>query len=253
MTEPNTAFRAVRRSLLMSQDELARAIREAGQRAGEPNGCTKRLVQRWEAGSVATPRGIYARALEMVTGQPVENLGFTPADEKYGIDRHEAMNTGGPWIPAPDPRASQGPLTGIWRSRYEFTSSGRGGKTYASVHYAVVIQHGAKLQLRSLPESAPSRLMMDLRANGQAVTGTWTEETNPGGYYQGSVYEGAIQMLLDPTGHRMSGKWVGFGRDFDLNTGPWTLELVSADTGPEAMRRYNRPADEPDTVEIQAG
>jgi hypothetical protein len=22
----------------------------------------------------------------------------------------------------------------------------------------------------------------------------------------------------------MTGKWVGFGRDFDLHTGPWTLE-----------------------------
>jgi hypothetical protein len=50
-------------------------------------------------------------------------------------------------------------------------------------------------------------------------------------------------MLLEPTGHRMSGKWVGFGRDFDLNTGPWTLELVTADTGPEALAEYNRPAE----------
>jgi hypothetical protein len=26
---------------------------------------------------------------------------------------------------------------------------------------------------------------MDLTANGQVLTGTWTEETNPAGYYQG--------------------------------------------------------------------
>jgi hypothetical protein len=38
----------------------------------------------------------------------------------------------------------------------------------------------------------------------------------------------------------MTGKWVGFGRDFDLNTGPWTLELVSSDVGKDAMARYNR-------------
>src|SRR5256885_2025421 len=82
-------------------------------------------------------------------------------------------------------------------------------------------------QARSLPEPAPSGLVMDLTANGQVLTGTWTEETNPEGYYQGAVYHGAIQLLLEPTGRRMAGKWVGFGRDFDLNTGPWTLELVS--------------------------
>ena len=35
-------------------------------------------------------------------------------------------------------------------------------------------------------------------------------ETNPEGYYAGAVYHGAIQLLLEPTGHRMVGKsgWV---------------------------------------------
>jgi hypothetical protein len=70
---------------------------------------------------------------------------------------------------------------------------------------------------------------------------TWSERTNPGGYYQGSVYHGAIQFLFDPTGHRLRGQWVGYGRDFDLNTGPWTLEFVSSDTAEETIEQYNRP------------
>jgi hypothetical protein len=41
----------------------------------------------------------------------------------------------------------------------------------------------------------------------------------------------------------MRGQWVGYGRDFDLNTGPWTLELVSSDTSKEAIERYNRPTE----------
>ena len=238
MGEPNTALRAVRQSMRMSQDEMARAIRQAGERAGEPNTCTKRLIQRWEAGLVTMPHGAYARALEYVTGQPVENLGFRPADETYGLDRGQVMDTGGgAWIPLEDPKA-KGPLTGIWLSRYEYASSSRGG-TFADEHYVVVIQHGARLQVRSVPASA-SRLMMDLTANGQVITGTWTEQTSPAGYYQGGVYHGAIQLLLDPTGHRMTGKWVGFGRDFDLNDGPWTLELVTSDTGKAALERYNK-------------
>jgi transcriptional regulator with XRE-family HTH domain len=248
MSEPNTSLRAVRQSMRLSQDELARAVREAGQRAGEPNGCTKRLVQRWEAGSVTTPRGAYVRALEYVTGQPVENLGFKPADERYGLDRDRAMDVGGgSWIPLEDPKA-KGPLTGIWLSRYEYVSSSRDDATFAGLHYVVIIHHGARLQVRSVPASA-SRLMMDLTANGAVLTGTWTEQTRPDGYYQGSVYHGAIQFLLDPTGHRMTGKWVGFGRDFDLNTGPWSLQLVSSDTGKEAMRRYNANP-EPASTEV---
>jgi hypothetical protein len=30
----------------------------------------------------------------------------------------------------------------------------------------------------------------------------------------------------------MNGQWLGYGRDFDINDGPWTLELVTADTSP---------------------
>ena len=32
------------------------------------------------------------------------------------------------------------------------------------------------------------------------------------GSYAGGVYFGAIQMLAEPTGRRMAGKWTGFGR-----------------------------------------
>jgi hypothetical protein len=186
------------------------------------------VVARWEDGDGVPPGDVLLAAA-------------AAADERYGLDRDQAMGTdGGPWIPLPDPKAAQGPLTGIWRSTYEYVSSGRGGKSFSSEHYLVLIQYGTKLQARSLPESATSRLAMDLTVNGQVVTGAWTEQTEPDGYYQGAVYHGAIQMLLEPTGRKMTGKWVGFGRDFDVNTGAWRLELVSSDTGREAMERFNR-------------
>src|SRR5580704_8535706 len=93
--EPNEALRSVRQSLLMSQGEFALAIRAAGERAGEPNDCTKRLVQRWEAGYVAgLPRGNYARALEAVTGQPIENLGFA-AEDRPAVNRRQALGMAG--------------------------------------------------------------------------------------------------------------------------------------------------------------
>ncbi len=242
MMAPNTALRQARLALRLSQDEMAVAIRDAGQRLGTPNGCTKRLVQRWEAGEVTLPRAVYVRALEYVTGKPVASLGFDSAAERYGLDPDEVLTTGsGPWIPVADPKAQPGPLTGIWLSSYDYESTGRGA-TFTSRHYVAVVQHGTRLQVRSMPGSR-SRLLMDLTANGQVLTGTSTEETNPVGYYQGAVYHGAIQFLLQPTGRKMTGKWVGFGRDFDLNTGPWSLELVTSDVTGEAMREYSRPAD----------
>ena len=45
----------------------------------------------------------------------------------------------------------------------------------------------------------------------------------------------------DPTGHRLTGQWVGFGRDFDVNVGPWKLELLTTDTTPAAQTTYNQP------------
>lgn len=73
---PNLTLRAIRHELNLSQDELAARIRQAGRRAGEPNDCTKRHVQRWESGQSAAPRPIYRRALESVTGRRYAELGF---------------------------------------------------------------------------------------------------------------------------------------------------------------------------------
>jgi hypothetical protein len=142
--------------------------------------------------------------------------------------------------------AARGPLTGIWRSSYSYVSSSRGDQTFTSSHYVMVIQRGSRMQVRSLPGTAAGRVMMDLTVDGHVVTGTWTEETDPDGYYKASVYSGAIHMLLDPTGHRMKGKWLGFNRDGGVSDGPWVLDLVSADTGKAAMDQYSRPVEPAD-------
>jgi hypothetical protein len=196
------------------------------------------------------PRGAYARALEAVTGQPIENLGF--GDE--GTTRRQALGMAGvagvaaaaTWMPEAKAKGARGPLTGIWRSAYSYVSSSRGNKTFTSEHYVMVIQHGSRLQVRSLPKTATGRVMMDLTIDGQVITGTWTEETDAEGYYKSSVYSGAIHLLLDHTGHRMKGKWLGFNRDGGISDGPWVLDLVSADTSKTAAEQYNRPVESVD-------
>ncbi|MER5312888.1 XRE family transcriptional regulator [Streptomyces sp. NPDC002773] len=252
MNTPNPTLRAVRMGMLMSQDDFARAIRDAGQRAGHPNDATKRLVQRWEAGDVAAPRPLYARALETVTGLPIASLGFTGIvptarvgdDGRGGHDVQASVEGVAPPMAAagtqPDARAS---YSGVWLSRYEYYSSGR-DTTYVCQHHVVVLQHGNRLTVRSLPSASTnpdSPLTMDLTADGSVVTGTWVEQTATDGYYRGARYHGAVQLLVEPTGRRMAGKWVGFGKDMDINTGPWELVFRDASTTQATLARYNRP------------
>ncbi|MFI7896448.1 helix-turn-helix domain-containing protein [Streptomyces sp. CACIS-1.16CA] len=45
--------------------------------------------------------------------------------------------------------------------------------------------------------------------------------------------------LIEPTGRRMAGKWVGFGKDFDVNSGPWELRLLDRSTERASIERYS--------------
>jgi hypothetical protein len=61
-------LRCVRLGCDLTQSEFAALIRQAGEELGEPNSCTKRLVQKWEADDHATCRPHYHRALHHATG-----------------------------------------------------------------------------------------------------------------------------------------------------------------------------------------
>jgi len=238
----NTALREARQRARLSQYDLARRIREEGFAGGDPNGCTRTMVQRWESGKVR-PQPRYLMALEGVLGQPAENLGFTgPAATADGT---RALADAGldAELPLPEPAASYGPLTGIWLSEYEFESSSR-RKTFRNRHHVLLLQRGARLMVRSLPASS-SRLSLSLSVNGQVVTGTWTEATAADGFYRGAVYFGSLQMLLEAGDRRMAGKWVGFGKDGEVNTGFWGLELITSSVAPESIREHDKRFEPP--------
>ena len=235
---------------MLSQDDFAAALRDAGERAGYPLEASKRLVQRWESGAIAVPSPRYARALEAVTGMPIDALGFSsPAmarvadDGAGGHDVHPSTVGVAAPVPGPTPAASpRANYSGVWLSRYEYFSSGR-DSSFIGMHYVVVLQHGNRLTVRSLPEASSnpdSPLTMDLTVDGSVVTGTWVEQTATDGYYRGARYHGAIQMLVEPTGTRMAGKWVGFGKEMDINTGPWELRLEDASTNQKTIGKYSR-------------
>lgn len=116
-------------------------------------------------------------------------------------------------------------LSGIWHSRYLYFSSGRTGE-FEGQHYVVIRQQDGELSGQSLPHTMESELRLDLSLSGMVATGSWTEHTSPGGYYRGAVYHGTLQLLVDPMGRSMSGKWLGFGKNFKINSGEWELTWV---------------------------
>lgn len=116
-------------------------------------------------------------------------------------------------------------LVGYWQSRYTYHSSGREGE-FTGEHLVFLHRSKQFLILESVPKKSKSYLLVRLVINDQSVTGTWEEETDPDGYYKGAIYNGAIQLVFADGGKRMSGKWVGFGKDGAVNTGPWEFTFV---------------------------
>ncbi|WP_406637616.1 helix-turn-helix domain-containing protein [Amycolatopsis sp. WGS_07] len=134
-----------------------------------------------------------------------------------------------------------GGFSGIWRSRYVYPSSGR-GKSFTGEHYVVLRQQDHRLTGQSLPHSIGSRLRLELALDKAVATGTWCEQTSPTGYYQGATYHGTLQMVIDPAGRRMTGMWLGFGRDFKINSGEWQLTWCESATSKQAQRAYYEKA-----------
>jgi hypothetical protein len=129
-------------------------------------------------------------------------------------------------------------LAGVWHSRYVYYSSGRQGE-FVGQHYVVLNQQENHVSGQSLPNSLNSLLTLDLSVANSAATGTWIERTSPTGYYKGAVYRGAIQLLIDPTGTKMTGQWLGFDKESSINTGDWELTRAAASTSKSTIREFH--------------
>jgi hypothetical protein len=132
-------------------------------------------------------------------------------------------------------------VSGIWHSRYLYYSSGR-DEELEGEHYIALRQEDSRIGGQSLPHSMDSLLRLNLSLEGSVATGTWTERTSPAGYYRGATYHGTVQFLVDPVGRRMSGKWLGFGRNFRVNNGEWELTWLDGSTTKSTQRQYHNMA-----------
>jgi hypothetical protein len=110
----------------------------------------------------------------------------------------------------------------------------------------LLTQDSASVTVESLPAGAVPNLRMALAVRGNVLTGTWDEQTDPRGHYLGDLRWGAVQLLMTPSHRYMYGKWVAWGSGERVNSGPWELTWISADTSTEALTPFTRVlADEP--------
>lgn len=54
----------------------------------------------------------------------------------------------------------------------------------------------------------------------------------------GSTYHGSIQLVADLTGRSMEGQWIGFGKNFKINNGPWTLKWIDGNLSKRGIQQY---------------
>lgn len=128
--------------------------------------------------------------------------------------------------------------SGIWHSRYRYPSSGRKGE-FTGEHYVVLRQEGTRLAGQSIPHTTGSRLDLHLDLDKGVANGSWRERTSPTGYYRGAGYHGTLQLLINPMGRMMKGKWLGFGKEFTVNTGEWVLTWVDHASSHKTIREYH--------------
>lgn len=126
---------------------------------------------------------------------------------------------------------------GIWKSTYTYPSRGR-GRELTGEHYVRLHHKDNHLVFESAAETSKSYLIIRLSVENDIATGSWQEQTEADGHYKGVVYYGALQLAVSGDHQKMNGKWVGFGKDMDINVGPWELTYAGKSLPSKALAEH---------------
>jgi hypothetical protein len=118
-------------------------------------------------------------------------------------------------------------FSGIWRSDYTYHSSDR-DEDLLSQHYVRMYPKGNELIVESVPNVNESYMLARFTVDNNVLTGSWQDVTDPKGDYKGSIYYGAAQLMLTDD-KKLTGKWVGFGKNNEVKTGPWQFIYIGED------------------------
>lgn len=159
----NLALVDARRRARLSQDGLARKVRDAGRRLGTQNGCSRGTVARWEAGE-AIPQPAMLAALEEALCVPAGALGFGEVPVS--------------WVAPPAFAASV--LAGHWVTSYQFP---HGGTELCHADIATVTASGARVravnQVAARTEGRAVPFLNEVEAELTTATSPATPATSP--------------------------------------------------------------------------
>lgn len=119
-------------------------------------------------------------------------------------------------------------LSGIWRSDYTYYSSDR-KKDIVAVHYVRILPRKDGFVAETTQEANEAYMLARFSLDGNVATGTWQEGTSPKRDYKGVIYHGAGQLIVSDDGKHLKGKWVGFGKNMEVKTGPWEFTYLGKD------------------------
>jgi hypothetical protein len=119
-------------------------------------------------------------------------------------------------------------LSGIWRTSYTYHNSDR-QKELESVHYVRLYPKDHAIVIETIPRANEAYMLAKFSLDGNIATGSWQQSTSPKGDYKGVLYHGAAQLIISEDGKHMKGKWVGFGKNMEVKTGPWEFTYLGED------------------------
>jgi hypothetical protein len=119
-------------------------------------------------------------------------------------------------------------LAGIWRSDYPYRSSEH-DEDRTSIEYVRLYPKGYGFVVETVSKANESYMLARFTLDGNVATGSWQEATSLKGEYKGVEYHGAGQLIVSDDGKRMIGKWIGFGKNMEVKTGPWEFTYLGDD------------------------
>jgi hypothetical protein len=110
-------------------------------------------------------------------------------------------------------------LSGEWESTYFY------GDGKSSRHLLALQPDGTEwFGTATGKDGSKLSIALHFKPDDRTLTGTWQEVTSAEGAYEGAVFYGGVQFILNKSRAQAEGAWVGFNSAKDkINTGRWIL------------------------------
>jgi hypothetical protein len=118
-------------------------------------------------------------------------------------------------------------FSGTWNCWHWYPSKDDAGED-TTKNRMKAYQKGRDVVFESEPNEEGSYMFVRLSIDGDVATGTWYETSSADGTFEGAMYSGAGQLIVDADKKHMEGLWAGMGYDHAADkkriyTGRWKL------------------------------